>query len=136
VRVVIDTNVVVSAALKDRVPEELILFVIGNNEFEWVASAEIVEEYLSVLKRKKFSLPRPIIQRWANAFKQYVALVTVEEKFNFPRDQKDAKFLECALSAQVDYLISGDKDFEGAYKLGKTIIISVSEFKQLIIDKW
>ena len=135
-RVVIDTNVVVSAALKDRVPEELILFVIGNNEFEWVASAEIVEEYLSVLKRKKFSLPRPIIQRWANAFKQYVALVTVEEKFNFPRDQKDAKFLECALSAQVDYLISGDKDFEGAYKLGKTIIISVSEFKQLIIDKW
>ncbi len=55
-RAVIDTNVVVSAVLKDRVPEELILFVIGNVEFEWVASAEIVEEYLSVLNRQTVKL--------------------------------------------------------------------------------
>lgn len=39
-KIVIDTNVVVSAVLRDRIPETVILFVIGNPEFEWVASRE------------------------------------------------------------------------------------------------
>jgi len=43
-KVVIDTNVVISAALKDRIPEEVLLFVVRHPEFEWVATNEIVEE--------------------------------------------------------------------------------------------
>ena len=60
-KVVIDTNIVVSAVLKDRDPETVILFVIGNPDFEWVASREIVEKNTSVywaasglLYRRKF----------------------------------------------------------------------------------
>ncbi len=43
-RVVIDTSVVISAALKDRIPEEVILFVLAKPEFTWIASEEIVGE--------------------------------------------------------------------------------------------
>jgi len=46
VKIVIDTNVVVSAVLKDRIPEEVILFVVSNPEFDWIISQEILDEYL------------------------------------------------------------------------------------------
>ena len=60
-RVVIDTNVVVSAALKDRDPEAVIMFVVTRPDFLWVASDPILEEYESVLARKKFGLPKKFL---------------------------------------------------------------------------
>ena len=113
-KVVIDTNVVVSAALKDRNPEAVILFVVKHPEFEWVASAEIIQEYVEVLRRDKFHLPETIIHRWANIFATMITVVEVQGGVDFPRDQKDAKFLACALAAEADYFITGDKDFDSA----------------------
>jgi putative PIN family toxin of toxin-antitoxin system len=136
VRIVIDTSVVVSAALKDRVPEEVILFVVGKPEFTWVASTEIISEYLTVLMRGKFNLPGETVQNWQNLFERRVTLVEVLNEISFPRDQKDAKFLACAISAEADYLITGDRDFDDAHKTGATTIISVSDFKRLIVENW
>jgi uncharacterized protein len=53
----------------------------------------------------------------------------------FPRDQKDAIFLSCALSADADFLITGDKDFSEAKKLTNTTILSAAMFKKLIMDR-
>jgi predicted nucleic acid-binding protein len=44
-RVVVDTNVVVSAILRDRLPEQILLFIINRPDFEWIASPEILTEY-------------------------------------------------------------------------------------------
>ena len=63
-KVVIDTNVVVSAILRDRKPEEVILVVQQHPQFEWIASVEILAEYVNVIQRKKFNLPESIIARW------------------------------------------------------------------------
>jgi uncharacterized protein len=49
-------------------------------------------------------------------------------------DQKDAKFLACALAGNADYLITGDGDFDEALRLITTAIVSVSMFKQQFID--
>ncbi len=102
-KVIFDTNVVVSAALKDRLPEAVVVFVIEHSDFEWIASSEIVAEYMDVLRRPKFKLPETIIQRWLDAFQQFVTVVEVEHVVDFPRDAKDAKFLACALSAGAHY---------------------------------
>jgi predicted nucleic acid-binding protein len=59
--------------------------------------------------------------------------VDVKIVVNLPRDQKDAKFLSCAFTADAGCLITGDKDFEGAYQAGVTTVISVSEFERLIV---
>ena len=69
-------------------------------------------------------------------FERRVVLVEVNEKIDFPRDQKDAKFLACSLSSNAEYLITGDKDFEDAHKMGVTTVISVAEFKRLVIENW
>ncbi len=135
-KVIFDTNVVISAALKDRLPETVILFVVEHADFHWVASPEIIAEYNEVLRRPKFKLPEAIIQRWLDAFQQSVTVVEVERTVDFSPDPKDAKFLACALSANANYLVTGDKDFEEARKLGNTTILSVSLFKALVCDEW
>ncbi len=136
IKTIVDTGIVVSAAFRDRTPEEVILFIVGDEDFEWIVSPAILEEYTEVLAREKFALPPEILQKWRETFDQCATTIGVDLKIDFPRDQKDAKFLECALAAEADYLITGDKDFEEAQKLVNTTIISVSQFKRLIMEKW
>lgn len=136
ITVIIDTGVIVSAAFRDRTPEEIVLFVVEHDDFEWLVSPAILAEYNEVLARKKFDLPAEILEAWRETFERNTTLVDVKVAIDFPRDQKDAKFLECAVAASADYLITGDKDFTEARKMVNTTIISVSQFKNLVIEKW
>ncbi len=63
-KVVIDTSVLVSAAFRDRTPEEVILFVTGQDAFHWIVSGEILAEYQEVLSRPKFDLSEEILNHW------------------------------------------------------------------------
>ncbi len=135
-KVVIDTNVLVSAALRDRGPERVVLFVAEHPEFEWVVSVEILREYMEVLARPKFALPRDLLRRWARLLETVTTRVEVLEPFEFPRDQKDAKFLACALSSGADFLITGDRDFEQAQRLLKTTMVSVAMFEKNVCRVW
>ena len=132
-KVIIDTNVLVSAVLKDKDPEAVILFVVEQPEIEWIVSAAILEEYKEVLGRGKFGLPGDLLRKWNDVFDAFTTVVEVDVAIDFPRDRKDAKFLECALVADVEYLVTGDKDFSEARKIMNTVIISVSMFKKFIM---
>lgn len=134
-KVVIDTNIFVSAVLRDRNPEAVILWVIGQPDWEWLVSAEIIQEYKEVLHRPKFSFPPETLKKWETLLDRDTQLMDVNEQVNFPRDQKDAKFLACALANDADYLITGDADFSEAHKIANVTILSVSQFKYFIIDQ-
>jgi len=134
-KVVIDTNVLVSAAWRDKSPEAVVLWVAFQDDWEWVVSEEILDEYRDVLRRDKFSLAPQVIEKWEYIVTNLTVLVDVDLPLEFPRDQKDAKFLACALASDADYLITGDADFTEALKLTNTTIISVSLFKQLMMDE-
>jgi uncharacterized protein len=133
--VVFDTRVVVSAVLRDRDPEAVMLHVVQHPEFTWVASAAIVAEYLEVLSRPKFAIPKQVIARWRRAFAQNITQVDPVPDIVFPRDSKDAKFIACALAAQAGFLVTGDQDFEEARRLLHTRIVSVAQFKRLFSIK-
>jgi uncharacterized protein len=130
-RVIVDTNVVVSAILRDRLPEKILLFIIARPDFEWVASGEILAEYREVLRRPKFALPDSVLKQWEERLRTAIAEWPVKIPAFFPRDIKDAKFLACALTADADFLITGDRDFSEARKWGRTKIVSVSQFNKL-----
>ena len=136
IKVVIDTNIVISAILRDRTPEDVLLFVVEESEFEWIASPEIVAEYVNVLKRPKFKLPKTLMQQWEAMFEQYITVIDVQDDVAFPRDPKDAPFLACALAAGAAYLVTGDRDFSEAHKVVDTTVLSVRQFKTLICDRW
>jgi putative PIN family toxin of toxin-antitoxin system len=133
-KVLIDTNVLISAALRDRTPEEIIQFVTSQANYTWIVSNDILVEYRSVLRRPRFALPDFILARWDAMLDAFTTPVDVSTSVDFPRDQGDAKFLACALTSEADFLITGDRDFEVARKLVTTTILSVSTFKRLVID--
>jgi putative PIN family toxin of toxin-antitoxin system len=135
-KVIIDTNVLVSAALRDRDPETIILFVAERPDFQWIVSDPIAEEYKGVLSRERFALPQQLLQKWHEMIDALTTKVEVEVRVDFPRDRQDAKFLECALACEADYLITGDQDFSEAQQLIRTTIISVSLFRKLVCDAW
>ena len=133
-RVVVDTNVLVSAILRGRTPREVIQFIIDTPDYDWMVTSEILKEYKEVLSRPKFKLTQEVIEEWWFVLDTVTRLVEVNDVVDFPRDRKDAKFLACALATDADFLLTGDRDFTEAKNLGKTRIISVSLFKRLLID--
>lgn len=133
-KVIIDTNVLVSAVLRGREPRAVIQFIIDNLEFEWIVSTEILAEYKEVLNRKKFKLTDEVKVEWFEIIDTFPTIIDVNVEIDFPRDKKDAKFLTCAMAADADFLITGDLDFTEAQTLVKTTIISVSLFQRLVCD--
>ena len=131
-KVLIDTNVHISAVWRDRKPEEVILWVIAHPDCQWIVSLEIMQEYTEVLHRKKFSFSAETLDKWETILKRDTHLKTATAEIDFPRDQKDAKFLACALSNNADFFITGDGDFKEARKIINTTIISVSMFINLV----
>jgi putative PIN family toxin of toxin-antitoxin system len=134
VKVVLDTNILVSAVLRGRIPKMVVQFIIDSPDYEWMVSTEILREYKEVLSRPKFKLTQDTLDEWWEVFDTVPKLVEVDREVDFSRDEKDAKFLACALATESDYLITGDKDFTEVRNLGKTRIITASLFKQLSID--
>ena len=134
-RVVVDTNVLISAILKDKDPEAVLLYVIESPDIEWIASYFILSEYKEVLRRKKFDLSEELINKWATMIDLLTTVIDIDASIDFPRDRKDAKFLECSIAGNAQFFITGDRDFIHAQKLMDTTIISVSKFKEKVVDK-
>jgi uncharacterized protein len=133
-RVIIDTNILVSAILRDRDPETIVLFIAETADYEWIVSSEILTEYKEVLSRPKFRLSEALKKQWFSQLDTLTTLIEVDDFIDFPRDQKDAKFLSCAIAANANFFITGDKDFSEAQRLLNTTIISLSLFKRLVYD--
>ncbi|MGV0026513.1 putative toxin-antitoxin system toxin component, PIN family [Phormidesmis priestleyi] len=133
-RVVIDTNILVSAVLRDRDPELVIQFVVAHPEFEWVASQPILTEYKEVLNRRKFRLTQEVKDNWFNLLDEALTLVEVNMFVDFPIDPDDAMFLACAITSDADFLITGDTDLFQGESLLSTAVITVAGFKDLFCD--
>lgn len=56
IKFIVDTGIVVSAAFRDRTPEAAILFIVEQEDFEWIVSPAILDEYNEGLSREKFGL--------------------------------------------------------------------------------
>jgi uncharacterized protein len=134
-RIVIDTNILISAILRDRTPEAVLLFIIESSDWQWIASSSIVDEYIGVLSRPKFKLPTEILEQWQTVFENEITIVTPTEVLEFPRDPKDAKFLNCAIQGEADYFITGDRDFSEAPESIRNIIRSVNQFHEQFIPQ-
>ena len=128
-RVVLDTNVVVSALLF-RGEVSLLHALWKKKAFTIVASREIVEEYLRVLVYPKFNLTekeiRDIIQE---ELLPYIEPVMVAEELKgVCIDPDDDKFLACAEAAKADVIVSGDEHLLSLKKYKGRPIVTVEKF--------
>lgn len=130
-RVIIDTNIPISAAVADGKPEKVINFIISHADYDWIVSQEILDEYREVLQRKKLKLRDTKKAEWLTLIENSTKLIEVNVNVDFTRDPKDAKFIALARVSEADFLITGDRDFEEMIELEQTVIILVSLFYDL-----
>jgi uncharacterized protein len=110
IRAVIDTNVFVSALISPSGNEAAILLAIHQGLIKPVFSAEILEEYAEVLARPKFGFAPDEIKALIALLRSRGEEVSNPEPLDLALpDPGDEKFVACALSAQAELLVTGDK---------------------------
>ncbi len=126
-RLVIDTNIIVSAALKpDGLQRTVFLLAITKPAMLYVTEA-VLAEYREVLARPEFKIRRGLRQQLLQLIRNHAQLVTPARALRIAKDPDDDKFLECADAARADYLVAGNqRHFPTFWK--KTKVITSREF--------
>jgi len=109
-RVVVDTNVLVSAALKQQsMPGMTALLVERRGGL--LKSLATEQQLFEVVSRPRLaSLIDPETQAWLKKLMAAAELVTITERIVACRDPTDDKFLELAVNGHADLIVSGDGD--------------------------
>jgi uncharacterized protein len=130
-RLVIDTNVLVSAAIKPAGLQRTVLLLAMTKPARWYVSQPIVEEYSDVLARRELQIRKGLRQQLLRLIKNHSHTVVPIARLEVAHDRDDNKFLESADVAAADYLITGNqKHFPKFWK--KTKVITPREFISLI----
>ena len=108
-RVVLDTNVVVSALIKPDGLEERVLRLALSGHLILYASPAIFAEYVAVLARPKLKLKQDEIEIVLAELRKASTLVKPTQPVSAAADESDNRFLECAEAADADYIVTGNK---------------------------
>ena len=126
-RAVADTNVYISALNFGGTAEEVL--ALGRAEVvELFVSSAILKEIEGVLIRK-FQWSAKRARQAITAIQEFAQLVRPKETVHLIReDEPDNRILECALEAQVDVVITGDKHLRQLETFRDILIVSPREF--------
>ena len=127
-RVVFDTNVVISALVFKSVAVERI-------RAQWIgackplASDDTITELLRVLRYRKFGLSEDEMHELLGDYLPYVEHVKAIKRSSLTcRDPNDQMFLDLANSGRADVLVSGDKDLLALRKQAVFEILTPAEY--------
>ena len=109
VKVVLDTNIVVSAHLKAEGFERFVLDLALASKLQLFITAEILTEYREVLLRPKFALDPELVKALIDLIRAKSRRVKATKRITVSADPEDNKFIECADQAKADYLVTGNK---------------------------
>lgn len=132
IRVVLDTNLVISALLFSGPPSHLVS-AWQSGRLRLVVSAPVLDEYIRVLAYPKFKLTNAEIRGLLEEeLLPFIETVTVPPAV-IPnvRDPDDVKFITCATTAGVRWLVSGDDDLLSLHHVQSVEILSVMALQQL-----
>jgi uncharacterized protein len=130
-RLVLDTNIVVSAALKpDGLQRTILLLALMPPARLYVTDA-ILAEYQSVLARPELRIRKGLRRQLLQLVRNRSHSVTVSRRLQATKDPDDNKLLECADAARADYLVTGNqRHFPKFWK--RTKVITSREFISIV----
>lgn len=134
-RLILDTNVLVSANIQRSYPYFIVDRVFADPEFVLCISDQLFAEHVEVLNREKFAkFPdfHARAQTLLSDIETYGVRFTPIVKINLIDDDPDNRLLELAETCGADYLVTGNtNDFTMAeYK--RTKIVSPKEFFEIL----
>jgi uncharacterized protein len=129
-RLVLDTNILVSAALKPDSLQRTTLLLAITKPARLYVSQPILDEYAEVLARPELGIRKGVRLQILQLIRNHSHLVVPSRTLNVTSDPDDNIFLECADAARADYLITGNqRHFPTFWK--QTKIITSREFVTL-----
>jgi putative PIN family toxin of toxin-antitoxin system len=108
IRVVLDTNIIVSALLQPLGPPAQVLVLAIGGSIQLCISGSVYAEYEEVISRPRFRLREGITADALHTIREKGLWVRPTEAIIACSDPDDDIFLECAHAAQANYLVTGN----------------------------
>lgn len=132
-KVVLDTNVLVSAMIKAGKPRDLFNKLAKDKQL--ILSKAIFEEFLDVIgdsKIEKYTSEQDVTV-FLNTLQNATRIVQVKSTFNAVKeDPDDDIIIRAAYDAKADYIVSGDKHLLSLKKFKGIAIVTVDEMLNVL----
>lgn len=132
-RIVIDTNVLISGIFFGGLPRQILSAVV-RRQITACATVEIIDEYEEIVQemitRKQGHLNSTILTPLINA----IEIMDPVTRVKICRDPDDDKFIGCAKDARALYIVSGDKDLLVISDYEGIRIVTAKEFCEMYLS--
>jgi putative PIN family toxin of toxin-antitoxin system len=123
VKVVVDTNVLVSGLLKPLGPPGVVVRMVAAASISLCHDVRILYEYRDVLSRPKFSFQSADVEGLLDQIRAWGTPVVCQPLGDRLPDPDDEKFLEAALAGRARFLVTGNKKhFPSGLRRGVTVL--------------
>lgn len=133
-RIVLDTNVLISALIKPGKPRTL-LFEIAKGKFQLVLSRQILDEFVRTAADPKISryVDDEDIIRYIKVIGSAATIVRVKSRIRvIKQDPSDDIILRTACDGKARYVVTGDQHLLSLKEYGRVKILTVSEALELL----
>ena len=133
-KIVIDTNVLISILPKASSNRFLLEKIIAQ-EFEVFVSTPILLEYREIISLKTNEI---VANNFLEFFMKLPNVIELDPSYNWQlieKDPDDNKFVDLALMAGCDFLITNDRHFDILKQIPfpKVNVLTLVEFKELLV---
>ncbi len=133
-RVVIDTNIYISAIFWGGKPRQIV--DMGRDGHIFIFTSLDIEKEIGDRLAVKFHLAEDEVSRIMLDFGTLTIPIKPTKKISFIKDDPDDdKFLECGIACQANYIVSGDSHLQRAKEFEGIKILSPSDFLRTIQSK-
>lgn len=131
-KVVLDTNILISATLWNGSVAQKILFKLISKDAQVYTSKEIILEYGNVLIRD-FKYSKEEVNTIVKIILKFSLIIIPKEHIQIIReDPADDKIIDCAIESKADYIIKYDKHLLKIKEYQNIKIVTLEEFKKII----
>ncbi len=130
-KVVIDTNIYISAIFWGGKPREIV--DLGRDGNIIIFTSLGIEEEIAEKLRTKFKLDEEEVNQILLDFSTFTIPAKVTKQIQAVADDPDDdKFVECAVCCNVDYIVSGDRHLLNLKEYAGIKILKASEFLSIL----
>lgn len=126
VRIVLDTNVLISGIVFGGKPGE-VLEMIRSKELLGITSPVLLAELGDILS-KKIMYPKSRVLQMEKKMRRTLQVVQPVKSINVVRDDDDNRVLEAAIEGKCEYVVTGDKDLLDLKSYRGIRILTPTEF--------
>ena len=133
-RIVLDTNVLISALIKPGKPRDLLL-EIAKGKFQLVLSRQILDEFARTVADPKISryVDEEDITRYMKVIGSAATIVSVKSRFRVVKqDPSDDIILRTAYDGKARYVVTGDEHLLSLKQYRRVKILTISEALEML----